>query len=257
MKTSEKSTDIQAVKFALEILEHIARSKNSIGVSELARAFGTPKSKIYRHLKTLQSSGYLIQDKATERYSISARLVALGQSVSESFELSVAAHDIARDLRDKLGHAVTASRIEEDGMRILLLVPSRSSIEISVKVGSLLSFHASSQGKIALAFGNPALAERVLSHEMEQLTPNTVTDPIALRDEIEQIREQQWAISPSQTLIGLNALAAPVFDSLGGLAGAIALSDSVQYIGDKPTKEQVDNLLIAAQKISTDLGMKP
>ena len=77
---------IQAVEFALEILEYVARCQTSVGVSELARAFGTTKSRIHRHLQTLVAAGYLIRNDETERYAISARLMALGQAVSESFE---------------------------------------------------------------------------------------------------------------------------------------------------------------------------
>ncbi len=52
----------------------------------------------------------LIRTDDTERYGISARLMALGQAVSESFELATAARSIVRELRDALGHAVAISQ---------------------------------------------------------------------------------------------------------------------------------------------------
>ena len=91
MSTTPHGGSIQAVEFALEILEYVARCQTSVGVSEMARAFDTTKSRIHRHLQTLVSAGYLIRNEDTERYSISARLMALGQAVSESFELATAA----------------------------------------------------------------------------------------------------------------------------------------------------------------------
>ncbi len=104
-----KGSGIQAVEFALRILEFVAHCQTSVGVSELARAFETTKSRIHRHLQTLVSAGYLIRNEDTERYSVSARLMALGQAVSESFELASAARDVPRARPDSLAHAVAFS----------------------------------------------------------------------------------------------------------------------------------------------------
>jgi DNA-binding IclR family transcriptional regulator len=256
MSATPHGGSIQAVEFALEILEYVARCQTSVGVSEMARAFDTTKSRIHRHLQTLVSAGYLIRNEDTERYSISARLMALGQAVSESFELATAAREIARELRDLTGHAVAISQPEQDGNRILLIVPSRSNIEIHVKPGSLLAFNSSAQGKISLAFGDALLLPRVLSEPMEMRTPFTITDPERLRLEVEAARRQRWAVGPNESMIGLNALAAPIFDALGNYVGAIALTDSVQYIPETPTTDQVRHLLAAAAKISANLGYR-
>ena len=257
MSEAVKGGSIQAVEFALEILEYVARCQTSVGVSEMARAFGTTKSRIHRHLQTLVAAGYLIRNGDTERYSISARLMALGHAVSESFEVATAARDIARELRDLTGHAVAISQPEREGNRILLIVPSRSNIEIHVKPGSILHFHSSAQGKISLAFGDRLLLPRILSEKLEMRTPYTITDPERLRAEVEAVRRQRWATAANEAMVGLNSLAAPIFDALGGYVGSIALTDSVQFIAETPTTDQVRNLLAAADKVSANLGFRP
>ena len=257
MSEAPRGGSIQAVEFALEILEYVARCQTSVGVSEMARAFETTKSRIHRHLQTLVTAGYLIRNGDTERYSISARLMALGHAVSESFEVATAARDIARELRDLTGHAVAISQPEREGNRILLIVPSRSNIEIHVKPGSILHFHSSAQGKISLAFGDRLLLPRILSERLEMRTPYTITDPERLRAEIEAVRRQRWATAANEAMVGLNSLAAPIFDALGGYVGSIALTDSVQFIAETPTTDQVRNLLAAADKVSANLGFRP
>lgn len=251
-----KGSGIQAVVFALRILEYVAHCQTSVGVSELARAFDTTKSRIHRHLQTLVAAGYLIRNEDTERYSVSARLMALGQAVSEGFDIANAARDIARALRDRLGHAVAISQPEPEGNRIVLLMPSRSNIDISVKPGSLLQFHSSAQGKLILAFGDPALLDAVCAQELEKRTPHTITDPDTLRAEIAQVRRRRWAVAPNEAMIGLNALAAPIFDALGKYVGSVAITDSVQFITEEPTREQIDQVLEAAEKISSNLGYR-
>ena len=252
----QRGTGVQAVVFALDTLEYIAQHQASVGVTELAKAFGTTKSRMHRHLQTLMSAGYLLRDPQTERYRVSARLVALGQAVSEGFEFARAARDVTRELRDKLGHAVVLSQTEEDGIRIVLLAPSRSSVEIAVKPGSVLSFHASAQGKIALAFGDPTLLKRVLIGPLPMSTAYTIGDHGRLRAEIELTRKRGWAAAPNEAVIGLNALAAPVFDALGNYAGAIAVVDSIQFIPENPSVEQVREITAAAAQVSNNLGYR-
>ncbi len=59
---------LQAVLLALNILEFVAHAQRAVGVTELAKAFGTTKSRIHRHLQTLVGAGYLTQEVETERY---------------------------------------------------------------------------------------------------------------------------------------------------------------------------------------------
>lgn len=255
-KTGGRGGSIQAVEFALHILEFVVQAQASVGVTELARQFDTTKSRIHRHLQTLVSAGYLLRDADTERYGISARLMALGQAVGESFELASAARFVARDLRDKLGHAVTVSQREPGGMRVLLLVPSRSNIEISVKVGSMLSLHGSAQGKICLAFGDQLLLPQLCDSALEKHTAYTILDPEQLRAEIETVRRQGWAVAPNETMVGLNALAAPIFDALGAYVGAVTMVDSIQFLGPVPPPDHIAEIKAAAGRISANLGYR-
>jgi hypothetical protein len=52
---------VQAVVLALRILEHLAHDGRPVGVTALARALGTTKSRIHRHLQTLAQEGYILQ----------------------------------------------------------------------------------------------------------------------------------------------------------------------------------------------------
>ena len=48
---------VQAVVFALQILEYVARQGELVRVTDLAEAFGTNKNKIFRHLRTPDAAG--------------------------------------------------------------------------------------------------------------------------------------------------------------------------------------------------------
>ena len=253
----KSGSGVQAVVLALRMLEFVAQSPRSVGVTELARGFGTTKSRIHRHLQTLLEAGYLIRDAETERYRVSARLMALGQAVSETHELTATARPAMRSLRDRFGHSLALSVPEIDGVRIIAVLVGNSNIEIGVKPGSLMALHNSAQGKVALAFGDESLMRGLMHAPLTASTPHTFTDPVDLAAEIRSIRQRGWASAPNESLIGMNAVAAPIFDALGKFAGAIALVDSIQFITASPPSAMTEGLKAAARRISTDLGFRP
>lgn len=248
------SDGIQAVVLALRILERLAEEGRPMGVTSLAAALDTTKSRIWRHLQTLMQQGYISQSDETERYRIGARLVTLGYAVGNSLDIVSAGQPIIRDLRDNLGHSTVISQVEAQGVRIVSTVSGKSAIEIGVRPGSLLDFHNSAQGKIALAFGSDSLRAGVFKSRLEKQTPYTITSPGALRSALERVRQQGWAAAPNKSLIGLNALGAPVFDAAGSLVGTVAIVDSVQFIPEQPTTEQIEKTVAAARLLSAALG---
>lgn len=252
-----EGTGVQAVVLALRMLEFVAQSQRAVGVTELAREFGTTKSRIHRHLQTLVGAGYLAHDADTERYRVTARLMALGQAVSEGHEVTISARPAMREIRDRFGHSVAISVPEDGQMRIIATLPGSSNVEMGVKPGSLLAIHASSQGKVALAFGDESLLRGAMQKPLAAMTPDTRTDPVDLAADIKLIRQQGWAVAPNEAMIGLNTIAAPIFDALGHYAGSVAMVDSIQFIPAVPSRELIDGIKAAARKISADLGYRP
>lgn len=250
---SNSAGGVQAVIFALHILEFLARESEAIGVTELATAFGTTKSRIFRHLRTLLQQGYIVQDDAG-RYKVGTRLVALGNAVMQNFDLFKLSAAVMRTLRDKVGSSVVLSQMDDEGLRVLSVVPGKAQIEITVKPGSIMGYHCSAQGKIALAFGPRDLLTRALSRPLEARSPRTIVDPALLRQELEQVRERGWAMAPDETVTGLNALAAPVFDATGAFIGTLALVESTQYLPEQAQAGLIADLTGAADMISANLG---
>lgn len=245
---------LQAVTLSLQVLEHLAEHPQGGGVTELANMFGTSKSRMHRHLRTLVEHGYIMQPEGSDRYAIGVRLVRLGRLVSENISLVRECGPIMRDLRERLGQTVVVSQMEAKGVRVVATVLGNASIEIGVRHAALLNFHSTAQGKVALAFASPELQKETLRSRLEMFTSHTITSPVVLREVLEQIRAQGWATSPNESLLGVNALAAPIFDVTGSLAGCIALIDSIQFIGDPPSDEQIAEVTTAARKISAALG---
>ena len=241
---------ISAVTTTLAIIETMAERGEPIGVSELAKLVGANKPKAYRHLRTLVSHDYVAQDPETDKYFLTLKTFHIGQAIAERAEFLVEARRVLPRLRELSGQTVAVGQIEDAGVRILDILRHRAAIEITTTPGTLFEFHCSAQGKIALAFGDKAHWGRVtrLAGSGHKI------DLQDLQSGLTAVREQGWAVAPEESLIGVNALAAPVFNASRQLAGTIAIVGSIQYLSPQPDVSLIAAVKDAAQTVSERLG---
>jgi IclR family KDG regulon transcriptional repressor len=245
-----EDTGVRSIVMALEILEYLARQPDPVGVAAIAAALGITKSRVYRHLRTLVARGYIYQPESFEKYQIGSRLVSLSHIVAGNFQLANVARAALTELRDALGHFTVLSERDRDGMRVVATRAGTSMLEVQVKHGSLLPYHASAQGKLCLAFGEPALLEQVCRGKLEALTPHSITTARALRAEVDRVRKNGYATACNESLVGTNILAAPILGPGQLLRGTVAVIDSVQFLPQQPSRTQIARVTAAARQIS-------
>jgi IclR family transcriptional regulator, KDG regulon repressor len=246
-------TGVRSVQLALDVLEAVAFSGEELGVTQLAERLKVTKGSVHRHLLTLVERGYLVQNMSTARYGIGSKSRLLARMAPET-DLVRIAEGPMRELRDSFGHTVVLSEMSPRGALVLKTLQGTSAIEIGVRPGSELSFHSSAQGKIMLAFSPRPQQERVLSRELERFTPNTINDPKRLDEEIASALRVGYAAAPEEAMLGLNTIAAPIFDHGDACVGAIAVVGSIQFLPAKPDAKITSALKSAAQRISRALG---
>lgn len=245
---------IQSLRSAFQVIEEMAAIGEPVGVTELAKALGMPKTRTFRYLRTLKALGYVSQDLSTEKYRLTLRLYHLGQAVADSTQLLTEARAAMVQLRKDTAQTVTLSSIESGGVRVLDIVRAHSPVEIVTRPGALLEFHSSAQGRVALAFGPARLWNAVRGRTLGRWTPRTNTDIARLEAEVEEARRRGWATAPEQTLVGVNALAAPIFGAGGDLIATITVVGSLQHLPAEPPADLVAFVLQAARRISENLG---
>jgi IclR family transcriptional regulator, KDG regulon repressor len=244
---------VRSVLLALDVLEAVAFSREELGVTQLSERLNVTKGSVHRHLLTLVERGYLVQNPFTAKYALGPKSRLLAHHAPES-DLAQLAEGPMRDLRDRLGHSVVLSAATPRGALVLKTVSGTSAIEIGVRPGSELSFHASAQGKVLLAFAPRPQQQRVLSRPLQSFTSYTLVDPKPLEEELIRIVKLGFAGAPEQAMLGINAVAAPVFDDKDSCVGALALVGSIQFLPANPDPDSISALKSAAEQISRKLG---
>jgi DNA-binding IclR family transcriptional regulator len=244
---------VRAVETALSVIEKVAFSDQPLGVTQIAAAVGLTKSAVFRHLYTLVEKGFLIQD-ATTRYRLGPKAYLIGRLAPTTSDIVSIAHDAMKSAREATGLAVVISILSTEGVFVLDTLHGTMPIEIGVRPGSHMMLHSSAQGKIFLAFGPKHLLSDLQPSDLRKLTPYTITDKAALEEDVERIRAQGYAVAPEQTLLGINTLAAPVFNHEGKLVSAVAFVGSIQHVPAKPNERQISLIQELSQTVSKALG---
>ncbi|MEM9685251.1 MAG: IclR family transcriptional regulator, partial [Pseudomonadota bacterium] len=256
MTVHRDDKSIQSVQVALQLMEVLAHNRRPMGVTEIATKLGTPKARVYRHLRTLVGEGYVEQDPETEKYRLGVKLYHLGRAAGEQMDLLTEARPIMQRLCDRFQMTVSLGRPAVDGVFIIDMVRADSPFEISTRPGYVLPFHATAQGKVALAFSPSMDIDRILAQPLVRMTPQTITDPERLRAEVTKAKIEGWAVAPEEVLPGLNALAAPIFSADGGLTATITLVGTVQGVTATPSHDQIEAVSEAGRAISRALGYR-
>ena len=254
MSTHLDKSGNQSTQVAFLIIEQMATVGESVRLTDLARRLEMPKARVFRFLQTLMQLGYVDQNEQDDRYRLTLKLFHLGQAIADSTQLTSVARPVMVRLRDSLEQTTTLSIPETDGMRVVDIVRVESPVQIVTRPGAMLAFHASAQGKLALAFGDPASWQALDGRPLARFTESTNTDLTVLRREVEAARQNRWAVAPEETLRGVNALSAPVFDVANRFIATITIAGSVQDVPPVPTPIQIEAVCTAARAISESLG---
>ncbi len=249
-------SNLASVDLVMSLIELLAHSGRPWPMSDIAREMGISKARAHRHLRSLMQHGYVMQDRQTERYEIGIKLLTLGEAVRHRFDVVSATRPEMGWLRDETGQTVTVSTLVDNAVVVLELLPGRTLIEFGTRPGSTLDFHASAHGLVALAFGPERLLERTLASPLKAYTAHTMTDPSKVLAEVNKVRRQRWATAADRLMVGVNALAAPVFDFRNEWRGSIAIVGSTQYIAGEPSPRQLSQVVGAAAEASRRLGWR-
>ena len=85
--------------------------------------------------------------------------------------------------------------------------------------------HALAIGKVVLALGRPELVERYVAHPgLRRFTPSTITEPDALRAELETVRRRGFAVECEELYRDFCCIAAPVHDARGRVLAVLGIS---------------------------------
>lgn len=255
MAKKEKSEYIiQAVDHALDLLEQFHDDVDELGVTELSKRLKLHKNNVFRLLATLESRGYIEQNRVTENYRLGLKTLELGQTFIKQMGLLRQSRPILESLVNECNETAYVAILKDLSIVYLDVVETTLTVRVVPRVGSRLPAYCTAAGKVQIAYMTDEELDTFLpSKELKGFTPNTVTDKDELKKHLKQVVELGYAIDNEELDIGVRCVAAPIRDYTRRIIGAVSLSGpSMRF-----TDERMDNVLIPlVRKASEEISMK-
>lgn len=229
------SSQAPAVDRALDILEHLASTSQGATLSELSETLSLPKNAIFRITKSLADRGYISREESTLRYSLTGKMLALGQPRSGDKTLTELALPTMRQLRDECRETVQLGIRSGHGGVVLEKLEGLFPLRISVEVGLRFKLHNNAPGKVLLAHLSAESRQATLGKDpLEASTERTITDREELSAECDRVLRSGYSTDYAEADDGIHCIAAPIIDRHQELAGVIWISAPARRL----TKEQ-------------------
>jgi len=239
----------------VDILELVVRTHEGLPLRELSAQLEAPKSSLLPLLRTLTARGYLEQG-ALGAYRLDPNAFELGMASPAHRAWPEIARPALRELMQRTGETVFLGSLGGDGTVVVFVdkVESEQVIRYTAGVGDRRALHATSSGKVILAFLPAPERERILrALPLKRYTDRTVTSLPALRAALAEVRQTGVCVNLDELAVGAAGIAAPIFDRDGHVAGACAIGGPTDRVRPR-LKPLAAEVKATARAISALLG---
>lgn len=221
-RSSRSRPGIQSVEVAAAILEALAEAPAAAPLKSLAAAAGMAPAKVHRYLVSLTRSGLVEQDPVTGHYGIGRLSLRLGLKALGRVDVVRLASASMPGLRDRIDETVVLTVWGDGGPTIVRFEESRHPVTLNVRVGSVLPILTTALGRVHAAFARSPQVRGAVERERRRPAGGGGAMPKAtLNSILGEVRARGLARIAGDQLPGVSALAAPLFDHQGDVAGVI------------------------------------
>jgi IclR family KDG regulon transcriptional repressor len=243
-----------AVERAVEVLRRLA-DRGECSLTELAHDLNIGASAVHRILTALRRQGIVEQDAASELYGLTWRVMELARPTPDPVDLRQFAREHMKELAAVTGETVPLHARTGFERVCIDQVPSAHEVRYVCEVGAASSLHVGASGRIMLAVLGDADLRRYLERaELQRFTPNTLTSPEALLEDVECTRARGYSHAEGDRIEGLTGVSAPLIDASGQVAGALSIAGPTFRCTPEMVGEWAPRLREAADRISRALG---
>lgn len=219
-----------------------------MGITQIAGATDLSVSTAHRLVRALVAAGLLTQNHQSDRYGLGPLLVVLGRRAERHLGYDPARATLER-LAAATGESVNLGVRAGSEVLVVLDVASDQPLRFDQPPGTRVPLHTSAMGKCLLAFVPDVEAEVRALPELTGVTARTITDPAALRAELDRVRSRGWALNDEERNAGVRAVAAPVLHE-GRAVAALAVQGPKARLTDAYVRSVSRALTDAAAEIA-------
>jgi len=209
------SESVRAIERALDILLCFSQAKPALSLTEIAEQVEMSKSTVHRLLATLETKRFITRDKTTGLYHLGLRFIEIAPQVLQDIGLERWTFPYLQHLCAECGETVDLAALDGTQVIYLQVIESPQRVKIAAAVGQRLPIHCTASGKAFLAFMPEEQVRDLVQEGLTRYTDNTKDSPASLFEDLRATCERGFAMSEQEYEQDINAVAAPVLDSIG------------------------------------------
>lgn len=234
---------IQSVSRALDLLEAFTPKEGQLGVTELARKLKLHKNNVFRLLATLETRGYVEQDKETERYRLAVKVYEVGAVFLNHLDLRRQSRPHLEALATKSGETVYLTIPDRDWVVFVEMAETAQAVRVAPRLGRRFPALRTAAGQVLLAHLGREQQEAVGAQSM--------------LESLERVASEGYALDSGECEPGVVGVAAPVRDVSRRVVGAVECDAPAFRWSPERLKGELAPLVVAtARQIETALGVE-
>jgi IclR family transcriptional regulator, acetate operon repressor len=238
---------------AVGLLEAFRGGGSELTLDELADRSGLARSTAHRLAGQLVDTGLL--ERSSRGWRLGIGLFELGQLVPRQQRLRDVALAYMEDLYEATKETVQLAVLHSGEVLYVEIISGHHKVRTPSRRGGRMPVHCTGIGKAMLAFSPDAGHLWIAEHpDLEARTPATITDPVALQRELNDIRRRGLAYDRQEATPGLVCVAAPLIAPDGTARAGISVSMPAD---GRITPAQVGPAVMAgARALSRELALR-
>jgi len=256
-KRDKQDYTIQSVVHALDILEAFrGTSKEDLGVTELSEKLHLHKNNVFRLLATLETRGYIEQNKLTGNYRLGIRTFEMGQVFLSQTGLLKQARPVMEELVGLCNETVYVAILRCDRVVYMDIAETSQSVRVANRVGSLLPAYCTAVGKAQLAYLSQDELDKIFTKpKLQAFTPSTITDRERLMAHLKEVAKKGYALDIEEYEEEVMCIGTPIMDYTGRAVAGICISGPGCRMSKKRMETELWPLVKnAANDVSRRLG---
>lgn len=256
-KPAKESEYLSTLERGLSVLRAFDKTRPEMQLSEVAVVTKLSPAVARRCLNTLEKLGYVA--RRGRKFLLRPEVLSFGWSYISSMNLESVALPYLQAVRDETGDSSSMAVLSGREVLYVAHVSTQRRIRLSANVGTRFPAHATSLGKVLLAYQSEETIEAFLSAEpMARFTEHTITSPDLMRKRLKTVRKNGYDSALDELDYGIVSVSVPVFDRERKIACAINCSTSTTRVDlSELVKTRLPLLHEAAHKIEAALEQTP
>jgi DNA-binding IclR family transcriptional regulator len=236
----------------IHVLDLLAR-KGPLGVRAVAQQLDLPVGSVHRLLLELDEEN-VVERNPEGAWQLGYRLLEITDLQLDGVGFPRLARPFCEAIAQATRETVNVNVLSGDACVCIDKVRGGEGMQLDWRIGSRGPLYAGGSAKAILAFLSDVDQVRVANGEKIPFTPNTLTDPSALLQELAGIRARGYSVDDQELVMGVFCVGVPILDRLGRPVGALSISGPTPKAPGAAVEPLVRRLHEACGQVSKRLG---